>query len=577
MPALAIPLLLLAVLQALPPRDAVRPRPAAAGTASVSGRGYSAVSGAPVRGAVVALAAGPLEDVMTPRARFEAAKAGATTDEDGRFRLSGVPAGTYYVIAMPSTSSGRHLPAGYAARTANDPGRTVAVAEGADVRGVDIALPPALAIEGRVVDELGEPLARVWIFAGRYSAGSDVPQRVGPTGMFGIQTDDLGHYRLYGLEPGTYVVAADGRSSVNFVESDGRTFIASIAQRDAVPFAVTFHPSTTDESAAQRVRLSGQDVTGIDITLLRSRRLQLSGMLLDSRGQSAVFTTVLLARRGLALLETRTTQTDPLGQFHIGGLEPGDYRLLVGSGMAPGLGSVNGRTEFAEVPVTIADDVSGLTVTTQPGIGLAGQVVFAEAPPAKAPAMTIALRRPEEWIPRAEGIQTTMDGALRFYASDVFGAYLIRVTGLQRGWAVKAVTLAGVDITDVPTAFTPEHEGRLHVVLSSRVATLEGHVRADEAAPAGDATVFVFAEERTSWRMSSPRTRAIDAGENGRFQVPDHAPGRYSAVAVAKEGFRVPPRAGVAFFELLSQAATPFVVGEDERRTLDLKAFRWPE
>ena len=576
MPALLVPLLFFLFLQAQPPRDVVRPR-TASGTASISGRVYSTATGAPIRGAVVTLAAGLPEDAMTARARFEAAKTGVTTDMDGRFRLSGVAAGSYFVIAMPSTSSGRHLTAGYAARHANDPGKAVIVTDGADVRGVDIALPPSLAIEGRVVDESGEPLARVAIFAGRYGAGSDVPQRVGSAGLFGIQTDDLGHYRLYGLEPGTYVVAADGRSAVTFVDSDGHAFAGTITTKDAVPFAVTFHPSTTDESAAQRVRLSGQDLTGIDITLLRSRRLQLSGMLLNSRGQPAVFTSVVLARRGLALLETRTFQTDPLGQFRAGGLEPGDYRVLVGSGLAPGLGSVNGRTEFAEVPVTIADDVSDLTVTTQPGIGLTGQVVFAENTPARAPAMTVALRRPEEWTTRTEAVQTTMDDAFRFYASDVFGAYLVRVAGLGRGWAVKAVTLDGVDITDLPMAFTAEHEGRLHVVLSSRVATVEGRVRVEEGASAGDARIYLFAEERTSWRMSSPRTHAIDVGENGKFQIPDLAPGRYYAVAVAKEGFRIPSRPGAAFFELLREAATTVAVREGETQTLELRLWHWPE
>ena len=32
-----------------------------------------------------------------------------------------------------------------------------------------------------------------------------------------------------------------------------------------------------------------------------------------------------------------------------------------------------------------------------------------------------------------------------------------------------------------------------------------------------------------------------------------------------------------AFFELLSKEATPLVIGDDERRTLDLRLWRWPE
>jgi hypothetical protein len=342
LPALAASLLLLALLQALPPRDVVRPKAAAPGTASISGRVYSATTGTPIRGALVTLAAGPPPEASNTRALVEAAKAGVATDAEGRFTLSGISAGSYYVIAMPATASARYLPAGYAATRGNDPGKAVTVADGARVGNVDIALPLALAIEGRVVDETGEPLSRVVIFAGRYALGSDVSQRVGG---FGIQTDDLGRYRLYGLEPGTYVVAADGRSGVAFYESGERRFSASIVQRESEQFALTFHPSTVDESAAQRVRLSTQDVTGIDVTLLRSRPLQISGTVLDSRGQPAAFTTGSLVRRGTAILEARTFQTDPLGRFQTAASAPGEHRLLFGSGLSLG-GSVNSRTEI---------------------------------------------------------------------------------------------------------------------------------------------------------------------------------------------------------------------------------------
>ena len=34
---------------------------------------------------------------------------------------------------------------------------------------------------------------------------------------------------------------------------------------------------------------------------------------------------------------------------------------------------------------------------------------------------------------------------------------------------------------------------------------------------------------------------------------------------------------GEAFFDLLSREATPFVIGDDERRTLELRLWRWPE
>jgi hypothetical protein len=77
--------------------------------------------------------------------------------------------------------------------------------------------------------------------------------------------------------------------------------------------------------------------------------------------------------------------------------------------------------------------------------------------------------------------------------------------------------------------------------------------------------------------MSSPRTHKADTGRNGQFSVGGLAAGRYYAIAVAREGFRPAANPGEAFFDLLSKEATPLVIGDDERRTLELRLWRWPE
>ena len=109
------------------------------------------------------------------------------------------------------------------------------------------------------------------------------------------------------------------------------------------------------------------------------------------------------------------------------------------------------------------------------------------------------------------------------------------------------------------------------------MSTLEGAVRAEGTSPPGEVTVYVFGEDRGAWRMSSPRTHRSDAGDDGKFSVSGLAAGRYYAIAVAREGFRPVANPAEAFFELLSREATPFVIGDDERRTLELRLWRWPE
>jgi hypothetical protein len=510
------------------------------------------------------------------RMRVDPSTASASTDVAGRFRISSVVSGVYYLVAWPGSNSGRNLAAGHGAVRGNDPGKPIAIASGADLSGLDIALPGSLAIEGRVLDDTGEPLSRMAVFAARLRPGSDAAERVLTVSSL---TDDLGRYRIFGLEAGTYVMAADWRGGVPFVEPPGGGgAVSSIAaQREPEPFTTTFHPSALTESESQRIRLSAQDLTGIDIVLRRARRLQLSGVLLDSQGAPAATNALLVRTRGLGMTDDRRFHANQQGRFAVPDIEPGEYRLLVGPGLAAGLAYVNGRAEFAEVPLTVAADMLDVVMVTQPGISLAGKVVFAEGPPANPLKMRIALRRPETLAPSSREIVATIDDQFRFHASEFFGPQLVRVTDLPAGWVVKAVTLADTDITDVPTVFKQEHDGELRVVLSSKPSTLEGTIRGENITPPGDATVYVFSQDRDGWRTSSPRTHKSDAGADGKFRVGGLTAGRYYAIAVARAGFRPVANAGEAFFDLLSKAATPFVVGDDERRTLELRLWRWPE
>jgi hypothetical protein len=291
---------------------------------------------------------------------------------------------------------------------------------------------------------------------------------------------------------------------------------------------------------------------------------------LDSRGVPASATNGLLSRNTLSGEGSYPFHTDVDGRFRVRELDPGNYRLLVGRG-----GAVNGRVEYADLPLSVAGTIEGLVVSTQPGVAVSGRIVLAEGQSLDTRALRITFERSGVAVRTVETI-ATIDDDRRFRAQDVFGPHLVRV-GLPSGWTVRAVLLRGQDITDVPTAFRAEESDQLQIVISSRVSTLEGAVRAEGTSPPGEATVYVFGEDRGAWRMSSPRTHKSDAGDDGKFSVSGLAAGRYYAIAVAREGFRPVANPGEAFFELLSREATPFVIGDDERRTLELRLWRWPE
>jgi hypothetical protein len=566
------------------PRDAPARREATpVATGAISGRVYAAATGAPMQGAIVSLAVDASLDSQSPAAvqlPFTGrAERGPTTVTDalGRFRFDAVPPGTYRLVVRPGGYRGRYLPMSLGAVRANDTGRPISIRAGDDIRNADVGLTMGAAIEGRVVDEAGEPLSRIPVFAARLFAGSELAQRISE---LSVSTDDLGRYRVYGLEPGTYIVGADGHVLPALTGGGGPV---PSGPRESDSFVTTYYPSAITDTAAQPVRVGGQDVSGIDVMLRRATRFELSGTILDSQGAPASTRFVIVrdgatsvGNTGFTGVPMMPTSSDSYGRFRFPALQAGSYRLLVGSGLWPGLTSVNGRTEFADLPVIVGAGAADVSVVTQPGIGLAGRVVFAEGPPASPPPIRISFRRPDKGAATLE-VAATMGDEWRFFGSDLFGPLLVRVSSLPSGWVVKAVTLDGTDITDVPTVFTRQHDGHLQVLLSSKASTVEGEVKGEEPGRPIDATVYVFSQERASWSSTSPRTIRSEVPANGRFTATGLAAGRYYAIAIAREGFRPPQQPGEPFFDLLSRAATPFVISDDERRTIDLPLWRWPE
>jgi protocatechuate 3,4-dioxygenase beta subunit len=563
--------LLAALVHQLPPRD--RPATAPVAGATVSGRVFSEATGAPIHGALVVLAGSAVIQSAsawsTGGTLMTTAGRSVETDAAGTFVLAGVEAGEYRLVAKPGLHSGRYLPAGYGAVRANDAGKVVIVRNGDRLQGMDIALPSALGVEGRVIDENGEPLSQMSVVAARLMPGSDDPQRVAHPPA---TTDDLGRYRIYSLEPGEYLVAVQRQFSVTAASSAAARLPAGSARPEHAGFPMTFHPSAVTQAAAQRIRLAGgRDAVGIDILVTRVHLPNLSGTVLDSRGAPAAGVNGVLGRDGAsAFSASHNFYTDADGRFRVLAVEPGLYRLVIGRG-----GGVNGRAEFADAPITIANDMEDLIVSTQPGVAVSGRVVLADGQPLDTRALRITFARSGPPVRNVETI-ATMEEERRFRTQDLFGPQFVRLAGLPAGWTLKAVLLGVEDITDVPTAFRGE-EDDLQVVISTRVSTLEGQVQDEAGKPVSDATVYVFGADRSAWSMASPRTMKSDAGEQGRFSVTGLAGGRYFAIAILRTGFRPPPALGTAFFELLARDATPFVIAEDERRTLDLRVWRWPE
>ena len=126
----------------------------------------------------------------------------AQTDQSGRYELSNLAPGRFTV----TVSKPGYVTLFYGQRRPRQPSTPVKVVAGEHLENLDLALLAGSVITGQVVDENGAalPLATVRILRYVYQQGH---QQLVPVGT--DRTDDRGQYRVFGLEPGDYVVSAN--------------------------------------------------------------------------------------------------------------------------------------------------------------------------------------------------------------------------------------------------------------------------------------------------------------------------------------------------------------------------------
>ncbi len=176
----------------VPSRDNLAPP--AVGTGSVSGVVVVEGVGTPVRRARVTLTGPELRGGRT-----------SVTNDQGQFAFSTLPAGRFTMTA----SKAGYVDISYGAKRPGRPGTPIQLAEGQKLEKANITLPKGSVVTGVVIDENGEPSPGTAVRVMRYvvRTGERTLQSADQD-----QTDDRGMYRIYGLQPGEYIVSAVPRN-----------------------------------------------------------------------------------------------------------------------------------------------------------------------------------------------------------------------------------------------------------------------------------------------------------------------------------------------------------------------------
>jgi len=570
---------------AAPPRDAVsRDGAAKARPATVSGRVIDRETGQPLGRVMVTLISTAWRDqAMSSSAMI--AQTGIADDSslrqneprhtvtaaDGRFEFKQVPPGAYTVSFQASMSRGTHLDQSFGESGPRDPlkpGKRVPPIElrdGETRENVDIALWRAFAVEGRVVDDAGEPIANADVNISPWDSPSTMSMGR-PR-----QTDDRGMFRFFGLRSGQYRICADG---------GGMHFGPSEEVRDKL--VRTCYPSAINDPDAQPVVVSSAEVGPIEIRLQRNRTFRITGMAIDSSGAPIANPNVNLVSvtpTG-ASSSSSSIQVKPGGQFIASGVTPGDYAIQVntGSWRFPNPEDKQDR-EMGYLPVRVdIADIDGLVVATSKPAKVAGRIVFEGGAPEQRTSKPSVMTRPDDMTGRGRmmfGPQspTAVRDDMSFELDGLFGPQLLMVMGPPRGWIVKSVKYRGDDVTDTAVEFKSSSDSRLlEVTLTNQGAIVTGRVLGDDGKASPDAYVVMLPADVSRWRPF-PGTPTITPKADGTFTIGPVRAGEYVVAAVTGMSMArlFEPSARAEIAERIAKGGERIVLVENDKHSIDLR------
>ena len=444
----------------------------------------------------------------------------AETDAKGRFTLVNVKAGSYRLKG----SRNGYLDTYYGAERSGNKGISLTLAPGDESKALQMKLIPFAVIAGTVRDPEGEALAdaRVALISLRYRNGVRVARASGEYASM----DDLGQFRITGVQPGRYYVRAVQQ------RNDESRPIVNHAPKDAPPPQVllpTFHPSSRELAGARAIEVgAGERITGADVTLDRSRLFRVSVTVegppgLDSSlglDERPNLNDVLASRPVSTCKDNRCEfRAVPAGAYSAVGTAEAKNRTMT----LQDLFSNNGRYR-ASVPVDVINrDVDGILVTISGGAEVAGHVsVEGDAPADLSEAAVIFVDEDgEEHIGSA-----SKDGA--FTCLLQLGRYEVQAHG-GKSLIAKSIRAGDADLPAEGLMISRPGKLAMEVVLSRDGAAMEGVVQDESDKPIPGATVVLIPEAK--FRLHHDLYQDETTDQYGHFQFDSIPPGEYKLFA----------------------------------------------
>lgn len=494
----------------------------------------------------------------------------ATTDSDGRYRIEGLRAGKYEVAV-----SSRVLVSSGGSRHENE----VTVTDGT-VEGIDFSLLRGGVITGKITDSEGRPVIneRVSVKNGVALEGNLAFYTSMGNRMY--FTDDRGVYRVFGLQPGKYIVSAGGSQD---------PFSDMLLKRRAS--ARTYYPGVPDEARARAVELAeGAEITGIDIKLgLIDKGVVISGRIIDADTRTPVADAMIAYAKVTPPASAKDdnddekddekdeafgqglpggfTTTNARGEFRFESVAPGKYKLEANSIVAfTDAGGFYADPLDFEVQYT---NIDKLELKIHRGGSISGVVVVenADRPDVASELVGLMLMASTTGTQSKPFSQTVtkVSSDLSFRIGGL-RAGKVKLSGIpyaQQKFSVARIERNGLPVTDGFDIQANEQISGVRIILVEANCVLRGRVSVQGGSLPSDAFVVVSVRLLNDSESSNQGTQVSSKGE---FSFENLAPGNYEVTATLAGPNQ---KRRVATTQTISVMSS---IPADVALTLDLKA-----
>ncbi len=461
-----------------------------AGQYKLTGSVVNAVSGEPIRRALVEL-------------EGDSERSGLS-DSNGHFEFSGLPAGQVNVTARkPGFFAQEELQGGAP--------EVKSILVGADTPAVAVKLTPESIIYGRVEAPDGEPIEEIPI---RVISSQIIDGRKRWEPRANSTTNEDGEFRVANLPPGVYYVEAGPGASF-------RTRRARRVQAGEEGYTTAFYPGAADPTAASAIVLTAGQQQEVHFALKPQPVFKVSGVI---RGYVANMGVDLQIVDKLGEQLTVPIRFNQEGGTFESRVPAGDYTIRARAQDAK-------QSAAADVPISVTENVTGVQVILGPATSIpvnvrreasdadnaslrAGQPIAVHLSAGESPLSSL-----DFW----SSPDQQKDHPLAIRNVDP-GRYSVEIIS-NGSWYVQSATSGSTDLLrDELAVGAGSQVPPIEITLRNDGATLTGSVQSDGSPEKG--TVVLVPE-----RGSVAQAKVSSAAQAGEFRFDHLAPGDYRVLA----------------------------------------------